>query len=144
MNRLEIKQSDRDTLLPLLDRVFEQQHEGVFADRLPEDKEQEIAFGAWAAGRLTGGIVGKRQYDTLHISLLGVEEGHQKSGMGSKLIQAMEAWAVEEDVKTITLSTKAYQALGFYLKHGYEVFGELTDVPMMGTTKYYLAKKINR
>jgi GNAT superfamily N-acetyltransferase len=75
---------------------------------------------------------------------LGVEEGQQKSGMGSKLIQAMEAWAVEEDVKTLTLTTKAYQALGFYLKQGYEVFGELADVPMMGTTKYYLAKKINR
>ena len=56
----------------------------------------------------------------------------------------MEAWAVVEDVKTLTLTTKAYQALGFYLKHGYEVFGELADVPMMGTTKYYLAKKINR
>jgi hypothetical protein len=47
-------------------------------------------------------------------------------------------------VKTLTLTTKAYQALGFYLKQGYEVFGELADVPMMGTTKYYLAKKINR
>ncbi|WP_338128038.1 GNAT family N-acetyltransferase [Enterococcus malodoratus] len=94
--------------------------------------------------QLAGGIVGKRQYDTLHISLLGVDEAYQKFGVGSKLMQAMEKHAVQEQVKTITLTTKAYQALGFYLKQGYEVFGELGDVPMAGTTKYYLAKKISR
>lgn len=57
-------------------------------------------------------------------------------------MQAMEEQARQSGIKTITLTTKAYQALGFYLKHGYEVFGELKDVPMVGTAKYYLVKRI--
>ena len=56
----------------------------------------------------------------------------------------MEPGAFKHPSKAITLTTKAYQALGFYLKQGYEVFGELEDVPMIGTTKYYLVKKISR
>ncbi len=59
-------------------------------------------------------------------------------------MQAIEEQALKENVLSITLTTKAYQALGFYLKHGYEVFGELADVPMIGTTKYYLVKRISR
>ena len=106
--------------------------------------EQTLAFGAWIDDQLAGGIVGKKQYDTLHISLLGVDEAHQKSGIGSKLMAAMEQKALQEEVKTITLTTKSYQALDFYLKNGYEVFGELADVPLVGTTKYYLVKRISR
>ncbi|BBM17073.1 GNAT family N-acetyltransferase [Enterococcus malodoratus] len=141
---MDIRQSEREALMPFLDNVFNQQHEKQFVDNMPESVEQTWAFGAWIEDQLAGGIVGKRQYDTLHISLLGVDEAYQKFGVGSKLMQAMEKHAVQEQVKTITLTTKAYQALGFYLKQGYEVFGELEDVPMAGTTKYYLAKKISR
>lgn len=141
---MEIKRSEREALLPFLDNIFEQQHETQFANNMPESTEETWAFGAWVEEQLAGAIVGKRQYDTLHISLLGVDDTYQKLGVGSKLMQAMEEQAIQEKVKTITLTTKAYQALGFYLKNGFEVFGELKDVPMVGTTKYYLVKRISR
>ncbi|MGM0167587.1 hypothetical protein IGI39_002571 [Enterococcus sp. AZ135] len=141
---MEIKQSEREALMPFLDKLFDQQHEKQFVDTLPEADEKTLAFGAWVDNRLAGGVVGKKQYDTLHISLLGVDDAYQKLGVGSKLMQAIEEQALKENVLSITLTTKAYQALGFYLKHGYEVFGELEDVPMIGTTKYYLVKRISR
>lgn len=141
---MEIRASEREALMPFLDKVFEQQHKRQFADEMPESLEETWALGAWVEDQLAGAIVGKRQYDTLHISLLGVDDTYQKLGVGSKLMQAMEEQAVREAVKTITLTTKAYQALGFYLKNGFEVFGELKDVPMVGTTKYYLVKRISR
>lgn len=141
---MEIKQSEREALMPFLDKIFQQQQEKQFADNLPEVFEKTIALGAWMGDQLVGGIVGKKQYDTLHISLLGVAEAYQKFGIGSKLMEAMEKQAFQENVKTITLTTKDYQALGFYLKQDYEVFGELEDVPMVGVTKYYLVKKISR
>lgn len=141
---MEIKRSDREALMPFLDNIFEQQHEIQFANNIPESAEKTWAFGAWIEEQLAGAIVGKRQYDTLHISLLGVDDTYQKLGIGSKLMQEMEEQAIQEKVITITLTTKEYQALGFYLKNGFEVFGELADVPMVGTTKYYLVKRISR
>lgn len=141
---MEIKRSDRESLMPFLDNIFEQQYEAQFANNMAESTEETWAFGAWIEEQLAGAIVGKRQYDTLHISLLGVDDTYQKLGVGSKLMQAMEEQAIQEKVITITLTTKAYQALGFYLKNGFEVFGELADVPMVGTTKYYLVKRISR
>ena len=80
----------------------------------------------------------------MHISLLAVDPAYRKDGIGSQLLAKMEQVALKHQVTTITLTTKAYQALDFYLKQGYEVFGELKDVPMVGTTKYYLVKKISR
>jgi ribosomal protein S18 acetylase RimI-like enzyme len=54
--------------------------------------------------------------------------------------------AIEEEARKLgtqifTISTQDFQALGLYQKLGYEVFGELKDVPFKGTTKYYLTKK---
>ncbi|WP_137663779.1 GNAT family N-acetyltransferase [Enterococcus hulanensis] len=141
---MEIRQSERTALMPFLDEVFEQQHKTQFSDNMLDADEKTLAYGAWIDEQLAGAVVGKKQYDTLHISLLGVGDEYKKLGVGSKLMQAIEEQALQEKVKTITLTTKAYQALGFYLKHGYEVFGELEDVPMVGTTKYYLVKRISR
>lgn len=141
---MKIEQSERAILMPFLDQLFDVQHKKQFSDKVPEADEKTLAFGAWMDDQLAGGIVGKRQYDTLHISLLGVDEAYQQLGVGSKLMRAMEEQAQLEKVTTITLTTKAYQALDFYLKLGYEVFGKLADVPMIGTTKYYLVKRISR
>ncbi|WP_427813699.1 GNAT family N-acetyltransferase [Enterococcus sp. 22-H-5-01] len=139
---MDIRQNQAAELMPFLEAVFQQQDNLHFANEVPQANEKTIALGAWDQGKLIGAVIGKRQYDTLHISLLGVDLDKQVSGIGSALIQAMEVQAVQEKIHTITLTTKAYQALGFYLKQGYHVFGEIADVPMVGTTKYYLAKKI--
>ncbi|MGG5358205.1 MULTISPECIES: GNAT family N-acetyltransferase [unclassified Enterococcus] len=139
---MKIEQSSKADLLPFLEEIFRQQHERQFNNHSSEETNRILAFSAWENDQLAGGIIGKRQYDTLHISLLGVQEVYQKAGIGSKLIKAMEEQAMRENIKTITLTTKAYQAVDFYLKQGYKIFGELEDVPIIGTKKYYLVKRI--
>lgn len=141
---MDIKRSNSESILPALNNIFDEQQKDYFSENKPKSQEETLAFGGWSNRELAGGIIGKRQYDTLHISLLGVKKKYQKLGLGSKLIAAIETQAVEDGVRTITLTTKAYQALDFYLKQGYKIFGELKDVPMIGTTKYYLVKRISR
>jgi hypothetical protein len=41
----------------------------------------------------------------------------------------------------VFLDTFSFQAPGFYLKHGYEVFGELPGFPA-GHTRFYLKKAL--
>ncbi|OJW47797.1 MAG: hypothetical protein BGO67_09120 [Alphaproteobacteria bacterium 41-28] len=77
----------------------------------------------------------------LYVVALFVHESHRHKGLGSILLQK-----VEEEAKTIgaTLShadTFDFQALGFYLKHGYEVFGVLEDCPK-DHKRYYLKKRL--
>ena len=128
-----------DRLLEILD----QQQVDFFASE-PEPDASEWALCAKEDKHIVGGLTAKKQYQTMHISLLAVDPAYRKDGIGSQLLAKMEQVALKHQVTTITLTTKAYQALGFYLKQGYEVFGELEDVPMIGTTKYYLVKKISR
>jgi ribosomal protein S18 acetylase RimI-like enzyme len=61
---------------------------------------------------------------------------------GSHLLIAIEKQAIEAGAKVLTVSTQCFQALDFYKKHEYEVFGELKDVPFEGVTKYYLSKRM--
>ena len=44
-------------------------------------------------------------------------------------MDAAETYAVEHGCFAATLDTHSYQALGFYQKRGYEVFGTLEDCP---------------
>lgn len=46
---------------------------------------------------------------------------------------------MEQEILWILLETRSYQAKDFYLKHGFEVYGELTDMPFAGVTTYYMA-----
>ncbi|MDT8975727.1 GNAT family N-acetyltransferase [Paenibacillus sp. chi10] len=61
----------------------------------------------------------------LYVGALCVKEEYRKSGLGSKLLTDLEAVARKYEVQLIHLDTFDFQALDFYLKHGYEVYGVL-------------------
>ncbi|MEQ7216284.1 GNAT family N-acetyltransferase [Enterococcus asini] len=48
----------------------------------------------------------------------------------------------ELGLKNITLTTRSYQAKGFYEKQGFDLFAELADVPKVGITRYYFIKRL--
>jgi ribosomal protein S18 acetylase RimI-like enzyme len=61
----------------------------------------------------------------LWISNLVIEQRYRRQGLGSKLLKAAIQWAVERDIRQITLEaqTKNYPAISFAQKHGFQFCG---------------------
>src|ERR1044071_5205627 len=76
-------------------------------------------------GEATSGVWGGIIYGWLFIVLLYVAESGRRQGLGSRLLAAVENAAREQGCVGAWLSSFAFQAPGFYQKHGYEQFGEL-------------------
>lgn len=136
---MEIKASTVETLTPVLNQIFDAQ---TLAADFPLVTDQMYALAAWENGAIAGGLVAKQTYESLYIQLLAVEPAYRGQRVGCHLLEAIEQIAKDQDLIQITLTTKSYQALDFYVKYGYEVFGEVADLPMRGVTKYYLKKRL--
>lgn len=90
---------------------------------------------------LIGGVYGKLLLgNCLSIEVLWVEEQFRNHGYGSELIYAIESAAINLDSRLSIVDTFDFQALDFYLKLGYVVFGTLDDCPCIGNKRYYLKK----
>jgi GNAT superfamily N-acetyltransferase len=91
-------------------------------------------------GALVGGLTGMLYcWNCLSIDLLWIDEAQRGHGYGSQLLQAAEDEASRSGAHLSHLDTFDFQARDFYVKHGYEVFGELADCPP-GHTRYYMKK----
>ena len=77
----------------------------------------------------------------LYIDVLWVSKEHRKSGLGSTLLQKLEKEAKKKGCYLIHLSSFDWQAKDFYLKHGYEVFGEIQNNPK-NHYHYFMKKDI--
>lgn len=102
--------------------------------------ETVAAFAKNEAGDVVGGILGEISWDWMHISGLWVDETIRNSGWGARLLEHLEQHALSKGVSSVRLETTTFQALEFYLKSGYSVFGELPNMPM-GHTSYFLQKQ---
>ncbi len=98
-------------------------------------------FAKDAAGTLIGGIYGEMYWDWLHINSLWVETRHRGAGIGSQLLHQIEQAAISKGFYKSHLETTDFQALAFYVKQGYAVFGKLEGKPA-GTTWYYIKKEL--
>jgi len=111
-----------------------------FPDDLKGRYQEVNLFLKNAQGQIYGGIVGEICWNWLEVHYLFVNEEHRKSGYGSKFLSEVEQIAKEKKCDFIKLETLSFQALDFYIKHGFEVFGV---IPNAGThTHYYLKKDI--
>ncbi|GHU43402.1 N-acetyltransferase [Bacilli bacterium] len=100
---------------------------------------------AWSINiqeQFAGGLTCTIWHDVMHISLLAIEKGYRHQKLATKLLMIAQEKAIEQKVTTITLNTQDFQARGFYEKLGFTVFGELKDVPYVGTSRYYLVKRL--
>lgn len=107
-----------------------------------EQKLLKCSFGIYEESYQVGGIIAKHDGEELHVSLLAVDPNYQKKGYGKKLLMICEEYAEHHGCTMITVTTQDFQAPDFYQKYGYEVFAELSDVPIKGTTRYYLVKRL--
>lgn len=92
-------------------------------------------------GRIVGGVQGSLWGRSMHIDALWVDEEHRDGGYGSKLMRTIEEYAAEHDHPLVYLETTSFQALPFYRRLGYELFGELPEISR-GHTLFFLRKDL--
>lgn len=115
-------------------------------EHLPDEVvfEEDTRFAVVARnerGGVVGGIRATAYWNYCFIELLWLSEEVRGTGVGSKLMERVEAYALERGFEYVRTETTNFQAKPFYKKLGYEVFGELTDHPK-GHTTYCLVKAL--
>lgn len=88
--------------------------------------------------RIYGGLSGEICWNWLAVEYLFVEEEARGSGWGKRLMEEAERIAVQHGCDFIKVDTLSFQALDFYIKLGYEVYGML---PNAATFEHYFLKK---
>lgn len=92
-----------------------------------------------ADGNTVGGLWGKTSYDWLVVELFIVPEQFRGQDLGSSILSRAEATARERGCIGAWLDTYEFQALGFYQKQGYELFGTVEDHPR-GSRRFFVKK----
>ena len=105
-------------------------------------KEKVASFIEDESGKVVGGILGEIKWGWMYVEGLWVDSTCRKGGWGSKLLIALEEFALSKGITNYRLETTSFQALGFYQKAGYSVFGELSDMPP-GHTSFFLKKQVS-
>lgn len=92
-------------------------------------------------GEIVGAVTGRAYYNEVHIGDLIVGEGCRRSGVGSRLVLAVEEAYRGKGYDVVTLTTFGFQAPAFYQKLGYAVeFIRAHQDPKL--RKYFLKKEL--
>ena len=96
-----------------------------------------------ADGNLMGGLLGLTWWGWLRIDILWLDDDLRGQAWGTRLMEAAEAEAIRRGCRHVFLDTMSFQALPFYQKLGYSVFGELDDLPTgTGHKMHFLHKTL--
>ena len=90
-------------------------------------------------GAPIGGLVGHVKYRWLYVAKLWLPESLRGQGWGSRVLRTAEAEAWRRECLGVYLDTFEYQALPFYQRLGYELYGTLDGYPP-GYRQYYVRK----
>jgi GNAT superfamily N-acetyltransferase len=90
------------------------------------DVRSLCVFARAADGSIIGGLSGMTYWQYLEVSYLWVSEAHRGAGCATKLMAAAESEARARGCRHAHVDTFSFQALGFYLRMGYEEFGRLS------------------
>jgi GNAT superfamily N-acetyltransferase len=88
--------------------------------------------------RLLGGLILESYWRESYVELLWLSARSRGAGHGSRLIAAAEREARRRGSRLIHLNTYSFQAPGFYEKHGYRRFGEMSGSPKGGARYFYV------
>jgi GNAT superfamily N-acetyltransferase len=105
----------------------------------PPNEQPLAVFARDGAGRVVGGLLGHTKWRWCFVAKLWLAPEHRGGGAGARLLAAAEAEAWARDCLGVYLDTFEYQALPFYQKQGYELFGTLEGYPP-GFRQYYVRK----
>jgi GNAT superfamily N-acetyltransferase len=93
-------------------------------------------------GQVVGGLLGNAYWGWLYVDALWVSEPLRQKGYGRRLMLAAEDAARDRGFHSAYLDTFDFQALPFYQKLGYEIFGRLENFPR-GHMRYFLRKTLS-
>lgn len=79
--------------------------------------------------RIIGGLTGATNWDWLYIETLAVDPEFRNRGCGRELVAEAERIARERGCRGAWVDTFTFQSPEFYLRMGYEPFGELPGYP---------------
>lgn len=99
-----------------------------------------VTVVARAGDEIVAGLLGHTNWEWLFVAQLWVSDAVRKQGVGRRLMEAAETEAVRRGCKHAHVDTFSFQALSFYERLGYTVFGQLDDYPQ-GHTRYFLQKR---
>ena len=92
-------------------------------------------------GKILGVITGRAYYDEVHVVDQIVDRSCRRSGLGSRLVAAVEEAYKGKGYGKITLTTFGFQAPEFYKKLGYQIeFVRENKDPRL--SKYFLSKTL--
>lgn len=112
-----------------------------FVGHIPFRKSVPVNLILKEDDRIIGGLVGNIYWQCCHVDYLWVDESCREKKYGTMLMQKIEELARENNCLFIHLDTLSFQALGFYKKCGYSVFGELDGYPD-GIVRYFMKKPL--
>lgn len=101
---------------------------------------RELAVFARRDGEIVAGLTGFTHWNWLTIKYLWVAESLRHQGLGGRLVRAAEREARLRGCEHVHLDTFSFQAVPFYERLGYSVFGRLEDYPA-GHAKVFLQKR---
>ena len=92
-------------------------------------------------GTIYAGLHGHTWAGFCEIKTLWIEESERGKGLGSRLLAAAEAESRRRGCRVIHLESFTFQAPEFYLRHGFEPFARLEDLPV-GHANVFLIKRL--
>lgn len=131
----------------ITNKLFEfnqaQSQEVVRCDRLQPDSPTFIEIYAETKSQeIVGGLISYIDWGRwLYLDTIWVDANYRKQGIGRSLVTFVEQKAKNKGIKRARLCTFDFQALPFYQKLGYVIYGKLKDYPE-GHTLYYLKKNV--
>lgn len=96
-----------------------------------------------ADGRVLGWLLGNTYWGWLFVSTLWFEDSLRGQDLGTQVLRMAEDEARRRGCSSVHLDTLSFQALPFYQKQGYTIFGVLEDLPP-GHRRYFLQKGLER
>ena len=107
----------------------------------PSDRRPLAVLIRDTDGKVTGGLSGFTAWGWLFIQMLYIPDTLRGTGLAGRILAKAEEEAKARGCRGAWIDTFNPQALGAYLRQGYEVFGELADFPE-GRTRSFLRKNL--
>ena len=98
-------------------------------------------FARNESGKIIGGSLVYVGRDSAFIDVIWVDPSYRLQGIGQSLLKEAEKQAQKHDCIWIKLDTYEFQAPEFYLKCGFEIYGEVKNYTRE-QSKIFLRKKV--